>query len=83
MVGIENWYQRPDSEYESGGWAPLPEPPAVRDVGGAYGASLRAWVRRRRTREDGLTRSGEAHSYPHRPFAFYTGSSSRATSSPQ
>src|SRR5437588_1981236 len=47
---------------------PSETPLLVRDIGGASGASLRAWARRPWSREDGLTRTGEAHSYPRRPF---------------
>jgi len=47
---------------------PSGTPLLVRGIGGASGASLRAWGRRPWSREDGLTRSGEAHSYPRRPF---------------
>src|SRR2546430_15150478 len=47
---------------------PSRTPLLVRDVGGASGASLRAWARRPWSREDGLTRSGEAHSYARRSF---------------
>src|SRR5262245_3558892 len=51
-----------------GGQAPPSgTPPLVWDIGGACGASLRVWGNGRRTREEGLTRSCGAHSYPPRP----------------
>jgi len=49
---------------------PSETPLSIRDMGGAFGASLRVCARRRETREDGLNRSGEAHfSAPRLAFA--------------
>ncbi len=42
---------------------PSETPLLARDIGGAFGASLRVWARRLEGRDDGPTRSGEAHSY--------------------
>src|SRR5207247_6598753 len=49
---------------QGGAGLPFRNPPSVRDVWGAFGASLRDWGRRPWSREDGLIRSGGARSYP-------------------
>src|SRR5205809_957316 len=42
---------------------PSETPLLARDIGGAFGASLRAGARRLEGREDAPARAGEAHSY--------------------